>query len=121
MPSAHISRCKHQSRRELRPLAGGKFPGSGLLPYNRSPRCSRRDRGGVISLVASGRPGFELTGSILWPPMAFRCPTPPVCYGLLSALVIEVILTFVFCLVMLGATTNGQLAPSAGVPIGLPP
>ena len=74
--------------------------------------------GGVIWMVAGGREGFTLSGSN---PLATNGwgPHSPGGYGFWAALVIEVVLTFFFLLVILGATD--RLAPTgfAGVPIGL--
>jgi aquaporin Z len=74
--------------------------------------------GGFIYLVASGREGFALTGSNPLATNGFLAHSPGG-YGFFSALLIEVVLTFFFLIVIMGATD--RLAPSgfAGVPIGL--
>ena len=98
--------------------AGGRFPGSRLLPYIVAQVIGAVLAGGVIKLIASGRPGFELVGSNPLATNGFGAHSPGG-YGLGAALLIEIILTFFFLLVILGATD--KLAPSgfAGVPIGL--
>jgi len=115
----HISGCHINPAVSFGLWAGGRFPGSRLLPYVVAQVIGAVIAGGVIKLVASGRPGFELMASNT--PLAtngFGAHSPGG-YGLTSALVIEVLLTFFFLLVILGATD--KLAPSgfAGVPIGL--
>jgi len=53
----HISGLPHQSRRELRPLAGGKVSRLRAAPYNRRQVLGAVIAGGVITqLVAVGAP-----------------------------------------------------------------
>ncbi|MFZ0407749.1 MAG: aquaporin Z [Cyanobium sp.] len=114
----HISGCHINPAVSFGLWAGGRFPGSRLLPYIVAQVIGAVIAGGVIKLVASGRAGFELAGSNPLATNGFGAHSPGG-YGLTSALVIEVLLTFFFLLVILGATD--KLAPSgfAGVPIGL--
>ena len=74
--------------------------------------------GGVIKLVASGRPGFLLAGSNPLATNGFGLHSPGG-YGFVAALVIEVVLSCFFLLIIMGATHH--LAPTgfAGVAIGL--
>ena len=115
----HISGCHINPAVTFGFWASGKFPSSGLLPYIAAQVIGAVMAGGVVRLIASGRDGFEL--------MAGRNPLAtngfgahsPGGYGFTAALVTEVLLTFIFLLVILG--TTDRLAPSgfAGVPIGL--
>ncbi|WP_094510331.1 aquaporin Z [Synechococcus sp. MW101C3] len=114
----HISGCHINPAVSFGLWAGGKFPGSQLLPYVIAQVLGGVIAGGVILLVASGREGFALTGGNPLATNGWGAHSPGG-YGFLAALVIEVILTFVFLLVIMGATD--RLAPGgfAGVPIGL--
>jgi aquaporin Z len=114
----HISGCHINPAVSFGLWAGGKFPGSQLLPYVIGQVIGGVIAGGVILLVASGREGFALTGGNPLATNGWGAHSPGG-YGFLAALVIEVILTFVFLLVIMGATD--RLAPGgfAGVPIGL--
>jgi aquaporin Z len=114
----HVSGCHINPAVSFGLWAGGKFPGSGLLPYIVAQVLGAVIAGGVIKLVASGRPGFELVGSNPLATNGFGAHSPGG-YSLLAALVIEVILTFIFLLVILGATHKQELGAIAGVPIGL--
>jgi aquaporin Z len=98
--------------------AGGRFPGSQLLSYVVAQVLGAIIGGGFIYLVASGREGFTLTGSNPLATNGFLAHSPGG-YGFFSALLIEVVLTFFFLIVIMGATD--RLAPTgfAGVPIGL--
>ena len=114
----HISGCHINPAVSFGLWAGGKFPGSSLLPYIAAQVIGAVMAGGVVKLIASGRPGFELAGSNPLATNGFGAHSPGG-YGFTAALVTEVLLTFIFLLVILGATD--RLAPSgfAGVPIGL--
>jgi aquaporin Z len=74
--------------------------------------------GGLIKMLAYGREGFDITGSNPLATNGFGAHSPGG-YGFWAALIIEVVLTFMFLIVILGATD--RLAPGsfAGVPIGL--
>ena len=114
----HISGCHINPAVSFGLWAGGKFPGSSLLPYIAAQVIGAVMAGGVVKLIGSGRPGFELAGSNPLATNGFGAHSPGG-YGFAAALVTEVLLTFIFLLVILGATD--RLAPSgfAGVPIGL--
>jgi len=114
----HISGCHINPAVTFGFWASGKFPSSGLLPYIAAQVIGAVLAGGVVKLIASGRAGFELAGSNPLATNGFGAHSPGG-YGLTAALVTEVLLTFIFLLVILG--TTDRLAPSgfAGVPIGL--
>ena len=114
----HISGCHINPAVSFGLWAGGRFPGSQLLPYVVAQVLGAIIAGGFIFLVASGREGFALTGSNPLATNGFLAHSPGG-YGFFSALLIEVVLTFFFLIVIMGATD--RLAPSgfAGVPIGL--
>jgi aquaporin Z len=114
----HISGCHINPAVSFGLWAGGRFPGSQLLPYIIAQVLGAIIAGGFIFLVASGRQGFALSGSNPLATNGFGQHSPGG-YGLFAALLIEVVLTFFFLIVILGATD--KLAPGgfAGVPIGL--
>jgi aquaporin Z len=114
----HISGCHINPAVSFGLWAGGRFPGSQLLSYVVAQVLGAIIAGGFIYLVASGREGFALTGSNPLATNGFLAHSPGG-YGFFSALLIEVVLTFFFLIVIMGATD--RLAPSgfAGVPIGL--
>ncbi|CAK6700131.1 aquaporin Z [Synechococcus sp. CCY9201] len=114
----HISGCHINPAVSFGLWAGGRFRGSLLLPYIAAQVIGAVIAGGLILLVASGRAGFELAGSNPLATNGFGAHSPGG-YGFVAALVIEVVLTFIFLLVILG--TTDKLAPVgfAGLPIGL--
>lgn len=114
----HISGCHINPAVSFGLWAGGKFPGSQMFTYIVAQVLGAIIAGGVIYLVASGREGFSLSGSNPLATNGFAAHSPGG-YGFWSALIIEVLLTFIFLIVILGATD--RLAPTGfgGVPIGL--
>jgi len=97
--------------------AGGRFPGSRLLPYIVMQVLGAVVAGGVLALIATGKPGFDLAAS------GFASngygEHSPGGYSLLAALVIEVLLTALFVVIILGATATRAVASLAPVAIGL--
>ena len=114
----HISGCHINPAVSFGLWASGRFPGSQLLTYIVAQVLGAIIAGGFLYLVASGRDGFSLTGSNPLATNGWGAHSPGG-YGFLSALALELVLTFFFLLVILGATD--RLAPTgfAGVPIGL--
>jgi aquaporin Z len=114
----HVSGCHINPAVTFGLWAGGKFRGSHVFPYIVAQVLGAIIAGGVIWMVAGGREGFTLSGSNPLATNGWGAHSPGG-YGFWAALVIEVILTFFFLLVILGATD--RLAPTgfAGVPIGL--
>ena len=114
----HISGCHINPAVSFGLWAGGRFPGSQMVTYVVAQVLGAIIAGGFIYLIASGRDGFALTGSNPLATNGWGAHSPGG-YGFFAALVIEVLLSFFFLLVILGATD--RLAPSgfAGVPIGL--
>ena len=93
----------------------GRFPAGSVLPYIGVQVLGAVIAAGALYLVASGKPGFEVGG---FASNAYGDLSPGKC-GLASALVIEVVLTFFFLLVILGATSSQAPAGFAPLAIGL--
>jgi len=97
--------------------ASGRFPTSQILGYILSQVAGAIFGAGVLYMIASGKPGFDLQGS------GFASngygEHSPSKYGLGAALVTEVALTFMFLLVILGAAHKRAPLGFAGVAIGL--
>jgi len=114
----HVSGCHINPAVSFGLWASGRFRGSDLLPYIVAQVLGAVIAGGFIYGIASGRAGFELSGSNPLATNGFGAHSPGG-YGLISALVIEVVLTFIFLLVILGSTHGKAPVGFAGVPIGL--
>ncbi len=98
--------------------AGKRFPGGELLPYIIAQVLGAIAAAGTLYLIASGRAGFELSGSNPLATNGFG-PHSPGGYSLLACFVAEVLLTFIFLLVILGATDRRAPQGFAPMAIGL--
>ena len=93
----------------------GRFPAANVAPYIAVQVVAAVVAAGALYLVASGKPGFEMAG---FASNGYGDLSPGK-YGLASALVIEVVLTFFFLLVILGSTSSQAPAGFAPIAIGL--
>lgn len=114
----HISGCHINPAVSFGLWAGGRFPSRELLPYIAAQVLGGTIAGGLLYGIASGRAGFELAGSNPLATNGYGAHSPGG-YGLASALLIELILTFVFLIVILGSTDRRAPSGFAGLPIGL--
>lgn len=114
----HISGCHINPAVTFGLWAGKRFRSSELLPYIVAQVLGAILAGGIIYFIASGRPGFELSGSNPLATNGFGAHSPGG-YGFIAALVTELIMTFIFILVILGATDRRAPQGFAPIPIGL--
>lgn len=96
-------------------VAGRRFPTNDVLPYILSQVLGAIVAASVIFVVADGRPDF-VKGTFAANGYDEFSPGG---YGLVSALVIEVVLTALFLIVIMGATRKTAPAALAPVAIGL--
>lgn len=98
--------------------AAGRFPSSHLLPYIMTQVIGAIVAAGLIYLIASGQPGFELAGSNPLATNGYGDHSPGG-YSLLSCFIAEVVLTFMFLFVILGATDRRAPAGFGPIAIGM--
>jgi aquaporin Z len=96
--------------------AGGRFPAAHVLPYTAAQVAGGILGAGVLYLIASGKAGFSLAGGLASNGYGEHSPGG---YSLLSGLVAEVVMTFMFLIVILGATHKRAPVGFAGLAIGL--
>ena len=114
----HISGCHLNPAVSFGLWAGKRFPGSELLPYMVSQVLGAILAGGVIYVIASGREGFALTGSNPLATNGYDIHSPGG-YALGACFLAEVLLTFVFLIIILGATDRRAPVGFAPAAIGL--
>jgi aquaporin Z len=110
----HVSGCHLNPAVSLGLLVGGRFPAKDLLPYWAAQVLGGIAGAGVLYLIASGAPGFDLGGGFASNGYAEHSPGH---YGLVAAAVCEVAMTFAFLFVILGST-HGK-APQGFAPIAI--
>jgi aquaporin Z len=114
----HISGCHLNPAVTFGLWAAKRIPGSDLLPYIISQVLGSTLAAGVIYLIASGRPGFALTGSNPLATNGFGDLSPGG-YGIWACFLAELVMTFIFLMVILGATDRRAPAGFAPIAIGM--
>ncbi len=115
----HISGCHLNPAVSFGLWAGKRFPASELLPYIAAQVLGAIAAAGTLYLVASGKEGgLSLAGSNPLATNGFGAHSPGG-YSLLACFLIEVLLTFGFLIIILGATDRRAPQGLAPVAIGL--
>ena len=112
----HISGCHLNPAVSVGLVAAGRFPASKLVPYIVAQVFGGLAAGGVLYLIASGKPGFDVAAGFASNGFADHSPGN---YSMLAALICEVVMTAFFLIVILGATDKRAPAGFAPIAIGL--
>ncbi len=112
----HISGCHLNPAVSFGLWAGGRFPAKELLPYVVAQVLGGIIAGGVLYLIASGKPGFELSAGFASNGFGDHSPGG---YSMLAALITEIVMTMMFLVVILGATDKRAPQGFAPIAIGL--
>lgn len=101
-------------------FAGGRFDGKQLAPYIISQVLGAAAAAGILYLIASGNSSFAVdnTKAGAFASNGYGAFSPHG-YSMLSALLIEFVLTAFFLIVILGATDKFANGKFAGIAIGL--
>ena len=114
----HISGCHLNPAVSFGLWAAKRFPGSDLLPYIVSQVLGAIAGAGLVYLIASGQSGFALVGSNPLATNGFGDHSPGG-YPLITCLITEVVMTFMFLMIILGATDRRAPQGFAPIAIGL--
>lgn len=110
----HISGCHLNPAVSVGLCVGGRFPAKDLIPYIVVQVIGAICAAGVLYIIATGKPGFDLAAG-------FACngygEHSPGGYSLSAALVTEIVMTLFFLLVIMGSTD--QRAPQGFAPIAI--
>lgn len=112
----HISGCHLNPAVSIGLLCGGRFSSSELTPYVVAQVSGAIAAGGVLFLIASGQAGFDVTQGFASNGYGEHSPGG---YSMMAALVTEFVMTFMFLMIILGATDKRAPAAMAPVAIGL--
>jgi len=113
----HISGCHVNPAVSVGLWTGGRFPASEIFPYWIAQLVGAVVAAGVLAVIANGATGFDLVAS------GFAAngyaEHSPGGYSMVAALVAEIVLTFVFLMIILGATDGRAPAGLGPIAIGL--
>ncbi len=112
----HISGCHLNPAVTVGLWAGNRFPTGEVVPYVISQVLGGIAGAAVLYVIASGHAGFDLSGGFASNGYGEHSPGH---YSLLSSFVTEVVMTFMFLFVILGATHKLASPQMAGLAIGL--
>ena len=112
----HVSGCHLNPAVSVGLVVGGRFRAGDLLPYIVAQVAGGIVAAGVLYIIASGKSDFSLAGGFASNGFGEHSPGK---YSMGAALVTEVVMTFMFLLVILGATHKRAPIGFAGLAIGL--
>jgi aquaporin Z len=112
----HISGAHLNPAVSLGVWVSGRMSGKDLLPYICAQILGAVVGALVIFLIASGKAGFDVEAGFAANGYGEHSPGG---YSMLSALITEIVLTFVFVVVILGVTDRSAPSGFAGLVIGL--
>jgi aquaporin Z len=112
----HISGCHLNPAVSIGLFVGGRFKAADLVPYIIAQVLGAIAAAFLLRYIASGAPGFDIAGGLASNGYGAHSPGG---YSMQSALATEVVMTFFFLLIILGATDKRAPAGFAPIAIGL--
>ncbi len=110
----HISGCHLNPAVSIGLVLGGRFPSKDLLPYIIIQVLGGLTGAAVLFVIASGRAGFTLADGFAANGYAEHSPGK---FSLVACLTTEIVLTFMFLIIILGSTD--RRAPSGFAPLAI--
>ena len=112
----HISGCHLNPAVSVGLVVGGRFNPKDLVPYIIAQVAGALAGAGVLYVIASGKQGFTLADGFACNGYGEHSPGQ---YSLIACLVAEVVLTFMFLMIIMGATDKRAPQGFAPIAIGL--
>jgi len=112
----HVSGCHLNPAVTVGLASGRRFPWSEVIPYMVAQVIGAVVAAGVLYVIASGKSGFTLADGFASNGYGEHSPGH---YTMVAALVAEAVLTFMFLMIILGATDSRAPAGFAPIAIGL--
>ena len=110
----HISGCHLNPAVTFGLVVGGRFKSSDAGPYIVAQVIGAIAAAALLYVIASGKPGFDLSGGLASNGYGEHSPGG---YSLFAGLVTEVVMTFMFLMIILGSTD--ERAPKGFAPIAI--
>jgi aquaporin Z len=112
----HISGCHLNPAVTVGLAAGGRFPAGQVLPYVVAQVVGAFIGAGLLYLIASGAPGFDVAKGMASNGYGEHSPGH---YSLVAAFITEVVMTMMFLFIIMGSTHGKAPAGFAPLAIGL--
>ncbi len=110
----HISGCHINPAVSIGLWSAGRFPAAEIGPYIVAQVIGGLAGAGLLYVIASGQAGFDVTAGFTSNGYAEHSPGG---YSLTAVLITEIVVTFMFLIIVLGATD--KRAPSGFAPIAI--
>lgn len=112
----HISGCHLNPAVSFGLWIGGRHPASELAPYIVAQVAGGIAGAALLFLIASGQAGFDASAGFASNGYGEHSPAG---YGIVAVLITEVVMTFMFLIIILGATDKRAPQGFAPIAIGL--
>jgi aquaporin Z len=112
----HISGCHLNPAVSVGLWAAKRFPAADVIPYIVAQVLGAICGAGMLYIIASGKPGFSLAGGLASNGFADHSPGG---YSMAAGMVCEMVMTFMFLMIIIGATDRRAPAGFAPIAIGL--
>lgn len=112
----HISGCHLNPAVSIGLWSGGRFSAAELGPYIAAQVAGGIAGAAILYVIATGQAGFDVTAGFASNGYAEHSPGG---YSLVAALTIEIVMTFMFLIIILGATDKRAPQGFAPIAIGL--
>ena len=112
----HVSGCHLNPAVSVGLAAGGRFKKNEVLPYIVAQVAGAVVAALVLRFIASGQPGFDISGGLASNGYGEHSPGQ---YSFAAGFVTEVVMTFMFLIIILGATDARAPQGFAPIAIGL--
>jgi len=112
----HISGCHLNPAVSIGLWSGGRFSTAELIPYIITQVAGGIAGAAVLYVIATGQAGFDVTAGFASNGYGEHSPGG---YSLTAALVTEIVMTFMFLIIILGATDKRAPQGFAPIAIGL--
>ncbi|MBI3210227.1 MAG: aquaporin Z [Candidatus Solibacter usitatus] len=114
----HVSGCHLNPAVSVGLLVGKRFPASDLLAYVAAQVAGATAGAGLLAVIGGGKAGFDVAKGLGAISNGYAANSPGG-YSMMAGLIAEVVLTFMFLMIILGSTDKRAPKGFAPIAIGL--